>query len=248
MNPAVAYHEYLGPAMFVPCATLTLEAAQIEPHERVLDVACGTGIVASRVRAARVVGLDLSPHMLEIARRMPGVEWVQGSAQAMEFADGAFDVVLCQHGLQFVPDRAAAARELRRVCANRAVVACWTALAEQSFMADLVDAQARHLGIAVEAASAPFSLPDPAPVLREAGFARVDCTRHTLVARFPEPVRFLQLMSTAALATMPAQFRTIDPAAFAAAVTSDVQDALHRHVVAGHLEVPMTTAVARAFV
>ena len=160
MNPALAYHEYLGPAMFVPCAALTLGTAAIRPHESVLDVACGTGIVTSRIRAARVVGLDISPHMLEVARRTPGIEWVQASALAMDFPDAAFDVVVCQQGLQFFPDRAAGARELRRVCANRAVVACWTALAEQSVMADLVRAQARHLGISVDDASTPFSLPD----------------------------------------------------------------------------------------
>lgn len=249
MNPALAYHEYLGPAMFAPCAALTLEAARIEPHERVLDVACGTGIVTSRVRAARVVGLDVSPHMLEIARRTaPDVEWVCASGQAMEFPDRSFDVVLCQHGLQFFPDREAGARELRRVCAKRAVVTCWAPLEQQTFMADLVRAQAHHLGVSVEEASTPFSMPELGPLLRDAGFVWIEVDIHTFVARFPDPPAFLRLMSTAALAVMPAQYRTMDPAAFAAAVASDVQQAMERYVVADHLEVPMTTAVARAFV
>ena len=195
MNPALAYHDYLGPAIFRPCAELTLGLANIQPHEHVLDVACGTGIVTTQVRAARVVGLDISPAMLDVAMRTAGIEWMQGSALAMPLPDAAFDVVLCQQGVQFFPDRAMAARELRRVCKGRAVVACWQGLEQQSFFAGVVRSQAKHLGATIEDAGKPFTFGDGAALgalLREAGFSRVDVQAHAVETRFPNPPQFIR--------------------------------------------------------
>jgi len=101
--------------------------AALQPGERALDVACGTGIVA-RTAARRlgsggsVVGLDLSAPMLAVARSAAtaegvAIEWREGSALQLPLADGAFDVVFCQQGLQFFPDRPAALREMYRVLA-----------------------------------------------------------------------------------------------------------------------------------
>jgi len=100
----------------------------------VLDVACGTGIVARQAAPlvgadGQVVALDMNPAMLAVARALPApsgatIHWREGDAMDLPFEDGAFDVVLCQHGLQFVPDRARAVREMRRVLApgGRALV------------------------------------------------------------------------------------------------------------------------------
>jgi SAM-dependent methyltransferase len=250
MNPALAYHTYLGPALFAPHAAITLAAAAIAPAERVLDVACGTGIVTARVRAARVVGLDVNPAMLAIAREA-GLETVQASALAMPLADASFEVVLCQQGLQFFPDRAAGARELRRVCAHRAVVACWGPLASQGFFADIVEAQARHLGLGIDQAGVPFTLADAgalAALLREAGFAHVDVATHRLDVQFPDPPRFVRMCVEAALAVMPDRFGAVEPAAFGAAIAADVRASLARYTEGDHLRFPMTTNVAVAFV
>ena len=95
---------------------------------RVLDVACGTGIVA-RLAASqvgptgRVVGLDTNEAMLAVARAQPQptgaqVEWQQGDATKLPFPDGEFGTVLCQQGLQYMPDRPAALREMKRVLAS----------------------------------------------------------------------------------------------------------------------------------
>ena len=249
MNPALAYHAYLGPAMFQPCAVTTLALANIQPHERVLDVACGTGIVASQVRAARVVGLDLSPEMLAVAKQTSGVEWMVGNAMALP--DEAFDVVLCQQGLQFFPDRAAAAREFRRVCTSRAVVACWQAVEHQTFFADVVRAQAKHLGVTIEQAGKPFTFGDAealGAVLRDAGFARVEVQASSFTARFPDPERFVGMCVASALAVMPARFGSVDPEAFIAAIAADLQGPMQRYTVGDHLEVAMTTNTAIAFV
>ena len=88
---------------------------------RVIDVACGTGVVARQALArvgtgGQVVGLDMNPNMLMMARRRaPSVAWHEGNAMALPFPDHAFDVVVCQQGLQFVPDLSAALEQMRRV-------------------------------------------------------------------------------------------------------------------------------------
>ena len=124
-NSAEAYERYLVPLFFAPGAEYLVELATLGPGERVLDVACGTGIVA-RCAAPRVgadgtvVGLDLNEGMLEVARKIssemrPPIEWRQGDVTEMPFPDAAFDILFCQQGLQFFPDRPAALGEMYRV-------------------------------------------------------------------------------------------------------------------------------------
>lgn len=102
-----------------------IEVAALKPGERVLDLACGTGLVARQAAArvgpaGRVTGLDINAGMLAVARALPlepgaSVSWIEGSASAIELPDASFDVILCQQGLQFFPDRDAALREMLRV-------------------------------------------------------------------------------------------------------------------------------------
>ena len=118
------------PAVFGPWAKHLLDTAALGPGMRVLDVACGTGIVA-RLAASQVgptgqvVGLDTNEAMLAVARAQvlptgAHVEWRQGDAIKLPLRDGEFDTVLCQHGLQYVSDRLAALREMKRVLASGA--------------------------------------------------------------------------------------------------------------------------------
>lgn len=111
-----AYERYLVPELFAPWAEHLVERAALRPGDRVLDVGCGTGIVARRAAphvgaAGEVVGIDLNEGMLEVARATdPTIEWRHGDATAMPFVDGAFDVVFCQQVLQFIPDPGAGLR------------------------------------------------------------------------------------------------------------------------------------------
>jgi len=105
-----------------------VESLAPQEGERWLDVATGTGEVALRAARARadVTGLDIAPRLLELARATSSdVEWVEGDAQALPFADGAFDVVSSSFGLIFAPDQAAVARELGRVCGDRLGLTAW---------------------------------------------------------------------------------------------------------------------------
>ncbi len=122
---AELYQRYLVPAMTAMWAADLAGRAALLPGHRVLDAACGTGVVA-RVAAeraggaGRVAALDINPAMLAVARSLPAVAgapvaWHRGSALALPFSAAVFDVVFCQLGLQFMPDRTAALREFRRV-------------------------------------------------------------------------------------------------------------------------------------
>jgi SAM-dependent methyltransferase len=132
-DAAVAYEKDFVPAIFAQWPPVLAEAAAMKPGDRVLDVACGTGVLArgaaDRVGpTGRVTGLDLNEAMLAVARRLrPEIEWRQGDAAKLPFDDGAFDVVVSQFALMFFPDQVAALREMWRVLASRgrlAVAVC----------------------------------------------------------------------------------------------------------------------------
>jgi ubiquinone/menaquinone biosynthesis C-methylase UbiE len=121
-SPAANYERYFVPAIGEPLAHDLIELAELRAGERVLDVACGTGIVArlaaDQVGGDSVAALDINPGMLAVARTAvpdAGIEWHEGSAEALPLGDATFDVVLCQMGLQFFPDKPAAVREMSRV-------------------------------------------------------------------------------------------------------------------------------------
>ena len=109
------------PAMFAPFAECLVEKAEVQPGSVVLEVACGTGAV-SRAAARRagasgsVTSVDLGEPTLAVARSRPSepgaapIAYVQSDAGSLPLADDAFDVAMCQQGLQFFPDAGAAAR------------------------------------------------------------------------------------------------------------------------------------------
>jgi ubiquinone/menaquinone biosynthesis C-methylase UbiE len=118
------YHRGIGPVLFEPYARHTAERVKARGPDRLLETACGTGIVTRRLHevlpeGARLVASDLNEPMLNVARktvgRAPRVEWVRADMCKLHFADNEFDVVVCHFGLMFVPDKLAAVREARRV-------------------------------------------------------------------------------------------------------------------------------------
>jgi SAM-dependent methyltransferase len=132
-DAAVAYEKDFVPAIFDQWPPILAEIADIKPGDRVLDVACGTGVLAREAArragsTGHVVGLDLNEGMLAVARRLrPEIDWQQGDATKLPFEDSAFDVVVSQFALMFFPDRVAALREMWRVLAARgrlAVAVC----------------------------------------------------------------------------------------------------------------------------
>ncbi len=172
VTPEIAemYEASFVPYLFGGLARSLVAAAKIGPGQRLLDVACGTGIVARTAAeligpTGRVVGLDLNEAMLGVARRVsPELEWRQGDAAELPFGDGEFDVVTCQSGLMFVPDEAGAVTEMARVAAPGGTVAIqlWSAPERQPGFRPLADAVARHAGSeSVNLISTYFRLGDP---------------------------------------------------------------------------------------
>jgi SAM-dependent methyltransferase len=168
---AEIYERGLVPAIFAPWAAILIEQAALQPGDRVLDVACGTGVVA-RLAARQVgppgqiIGLDNTAGMLAVARSLPPIpgvslEWQEGNALAMPFADASFDALLCQQGLQFFTDRSAALREMRRVLVpgGRLVLSVWGPLEQCPGYTALVRALEHHIGTAAASIMrAPFAL------------------------------------------------------------------------------------------
>lgn len=149
---AEMYERGLVPAIFAPWAAVLIKQAALQRGERVLDVACGTGVVA-RLAAkpvgstGRIIGLDKDAERLAVACSLPPVpgvslEWQESNALAMPFADASFDALLCQQGLQFFPDRPAALREMHRalVPGGRLILSVWGSLEQCPGYAALVGA------------------------------------------------------------------------------------------------------------
>lgn len=151
---AETYEERFVPALFQQWVEPVLRGASAGPGDRVLDVACGTGVVARAVAprvapTGTVSGLDLNPAMLAVARRIaPSIHWQHGDVSAMPFAADAFDVVTCQAGIFFFPDPTAGLGEIARVTrpGGRVVVQAFSSLPAQPAYGPWVEMVTRHAG------------------------------------------------------------------------------------------------------
>jgi ubiquinone/menaquinone biosynthesis C-methylase UbiE len=196
-SAAEVYEELYVPALFQEWAPRMVDAARVAPGQRVLDVACGTGVLTralgERVGASgHVAGLDVNDGMLAVARRRgPAVAWHRAAAETMPFGDADFDAVLCQFALMFFDARPKALAEMRRVLrpGGRLAVAVWAPLEDAPAYAAVVALLDRMFGPAAGASlRAPFVLGDPAQtvsLVTAAGFSDVRAVTHEGRARFP---------------------------------------------------------------
>lgn len=193
---AKAYEALFVPALFGQWASRVADAASLLAGESVLDVACGTGVLAREALrrtgpAGYVAGLDPSAGMLAVANEFsPSVDWRRGTAEAMPFSDATFDAVLSQFGLMFM-DRDRAVREMLRVLKpnGRLVVAVWDAAQNIPAYAAEIALLERLAGTqAADALRAPFVLGDRdllARVFTDADAGSVTTSTSRGVARFP---------------------------------------------------------------
>jgi ubiquinone/menaquinone biosynthesis C-methylase UbiE len=188
------YEKNFVPAIFADWATVLVDAASVDSGQNVLDVACGTGIVA-RTAATRVgqtghvAGIDQSPSMIAMARRVrPDLDWRKGDAASMPFPDEGFDVVLSQAALMFFPDRVAALREMGRVLRRGGTIAVqvWGSSPGYHLTSQILEKVAGKE--VAEIFRAPFLLSDPGEVKSlfvEAGLPSPKVETHQGSARFP---------------------------------------------------------------
>ncbi|MFG1934118.1 class I SAM-dependent methyltransferase [Mycobacterium sp. NPDC048908] len=212
----VSYQRFTGTAAenyqrdFVPTIATAashelLRAADLQPGERVVDVACGTGLIsrlASELVGTRgaVTGIDIAPDMIDVAKKVaaPGgapIEWRVADAAAMPIEGASVDVVLCQMGLMFMEDRAAVIAEMARVLTPSGRVAINTPGRIQPMFAALERAIVNHISPDLGGfVNAVFSMHDPgevAALLRGGGFREVSAHIVTATFRLPPPAEFL---------------------------------------------------------
>jgi ubiquinone/menaquinone biosynthesis C-methylase UbiE len=262
-SAAELYERYLVPRVTSEWAADLIGRAKPRPGEAVLDVACGTGAVArlipARVGAARVVGLDLNLGMLAVARSKgsPGgsIEWVKGSALSLPFDDSSFELVLCQLGLQFFPDRAAALREMRRVLRPEGRIALSVYSAIEDTPAAYAFARALEQRLGPDASSikrgehALSEVVEVDRLLTQAGFSQVSIEKVAKRITFPSVLNYvrIQLIATP-MALLLGERNEIEREEMIEAIASDTRALLPSDAIAdGQLSFPQGALVATAF-
>jgi ubiquinone/menaquinone biosynthesis C-methylase UbiE len=241
--------------IFEPSIRHLIAAARPHAGESVLDAACGSGIAACKAgqmvgASGRVCGLDIGPNILKKAASLyvgpAPAAWVRGDLQHLPLGDGSFRLVLCHQGLQFASDPGAAVRELRRVTApgGRAVISCWSHIADCPFYLTLRDVLGMRLGKGAAAfVTAPFSLPEEQELhgLLRTAFDRVSIERVTVRTVHPSAGAF----AAGFLRYLPKDAADSGAVLAAAAdVTGDMDKRLAPWQVDGPMIAPIVTHVA----
>jgi SAM-dependent methyltransferase len=201
---AQAYERLHVPALFQQWCPHVLGAAGVEPGQRILDVACGTGVLA-REAARRVgprghvAGIDPGCGMLAVAAELaPQVEWREATAESLPYPDESFDAVVSQFGLMFFSDRSKALHEMARVLrpGGRLAIAVWDRLENSGAYPIEVELLERLAGdAAADALRAPFVLGDTdtlTALVEDSGAKSVNVRTETGTARFPSIRRMVE--------------------------------------------------------
>ncbi|MDR3436773.1 methyltransferase domain-containing protein [Telmatospirillum sp.] len=203
-----AYERYIVPAWMGEWAGDLVQTGGVRPGKRVLDVACGTGVVAREALKAAgagidVTGVDMDEGMLRAAERfaardgLGAIDWRRGEATRIPADPATYDIVFCQQGLQFFPDRPAALREMARVMrpGGRLALSVWRSLDRSPFLAVLADILGRRFGAGAAAVfHASCALTDRESLrtlVRDAGFHDIHIRIEAKVARYPSLTDFL---------------------------------------------------------
>lgn len=231
------YDQIMVPRLFQPWAELLLDQLKPTEGQALLDVACGPGTVTRRAAlrvgpSGRVVGCDFSPAMLNLARAKlrdgagAPIDYLECPAESLPVPDEVFDLVTCQQGLQFFPDRPAALAEMRRALrpGGQLGLAVWCAIEDCPPFAALASALERVLGADIAAAyeAGPWGFSDADSLTRlvdESGFTEVNVRRFDVPLIFEGgPGQLLLTLQAASVATTIAELPEEDRSALAAAL------------------------------
>ena len=192
------YERLFVPALFDVWTKHLVDGAEIKEGAAVLDVACGTGVLAraalARVGAnGRVVGADPAPGMLAAAAEIePSIEWLLCGAEALNVDDEAFDCVVSQFGMMFFEDREKSADEMFRALkpGGTLAIAIWRSVEHNPAYADVISILEQQVGsAAANALRLPFGLgnaDEVTSILENSGFAEIEVDAKTESARFPD--------------------------------------------------------------
>jgi ubiquinone/menaquinone biosynthesis C-methylase UbiE len=254
--PEMYERSLVGP-LFRPWAEVLLQRVKLAAGDRVLDLACGTGIVARLAmerlgEEGRVVGVDVSAPMLAVASTIaPSIDWREGNASTLPIKDGEqFDVVACQQGLQFFSDKPAAAREMRRVLAPRGklAVATWRSLQEIPFFQELHRVAERHVGAVFDQR---YSFGDATALeklLADAGFHDVRLETMSRTTRLPDAAVFVRMnaMAIVGMSAASAAMGDEERARVVGVIANESAKVLPRYAVGEGLAFEMSTNMATA--
>jgi SAM-dependent methyltransferase len=255
------YDEIMVPRWFDPWARLLLDTVSPERGQTVLDVACGPGTV-TRLAAQRVgptgsvTGCDLSPAMLELARSKSfidgsaPIEYLERPADALGVPDDVFDLVTCQQGLQFFPDRGAALAEMRRVLrpGGKIGIAVWCSIEECPPFLALANALSEVLGtdVADTYRGGPWGLADSASLAQlanDSGFTNVEVRKYELPIVFEGgPGQLLLTLRATSVAGALAKLSEADQATLASALEESSRQITVNGVVRSHTASHVVTA------
>jgi len=262
-DAADAYQRFLVPAVTGPWASILVERVAVRHGERVLDVACGTGAVArlaaQRVGAAgHVTALDINPRMLEVGRSLPpvagaAIEWLEGSALEMPLPDAAFDVVTCQLGLQFLPDRSRALREMRRVLSNtgRLALSVYGPIEHNPTTHALSESLDRRVrpgaSLAKRTEHALADRDELRALVAEAGFEAVRVTTEHITVALKSAAEYVRIQLTATpLARLFTDFPAAERQRMLSEITGDLDAALAPYLRADGLFYPQESHIVLA--
>src|SRR5450432_2810928 len=238
-----AYQRYLVPTVTARWAAILADRVVLRPGETVLDVACGTGAVA-RIAAERVgttghvTALDINARMLAVGLSLPPVAgativWHEGSALALPFPVGTFEVVVCQLGLQFFPDRPTALREMRRVLsdAGRLGLSVYGRLEHNPATHALSDAldwrMHRGASLAKRTEHALSDRTELHALVAAAGFRDVSITTEQIMVTLPSPAEYVRIQLAATpLGRLLADAPAADRSRIIREITGDLEAAL----------------------
>jgi ubiquinone/menaquinone biosynthesis C-methylase UbiE len=253
------YERVLVGPLFRPFAEQLV--AWVAPHrgDSVIDVACGTGIVARVAREqlgpqARIVGVDVAPAMLAVARTVDQtIDWRQGNATSLPVdATEQFTVLTCHQGLQFMPDKPAAIREMRRVLAagGRIAIATWSSLEDLPGMHELNAVVERHVGRIVDSRHSFGDSNALKHLLVEAGFGDVHVGTLAHDVQFADGALFARLnaMAVIGMSDKGKALSEAERGELAGQIADESQSAVARSTKNGMFVLPLTTIFATAHV
>jgi ubiquinone/menaquinone biosynthesis C-methylase UbiE len=251
------YERVLVGPLFRPFAAELLARAGLDRAGSVIDVACGTGIVARLARQrlgpdARIVGVDVSPAMLAVARAVDQtIDWRQGNATSLPVSGGEqFTVVTCHQGLQFMPDKPAVMREMRRVLApgGRVAIAAWSSLEHLPGMVALNAVAQRHVGRIVDARHSFGDAGALKQLLIDAAFANVKVGTFSHQVQFADGTLFARLNAMAVIG-MSDQGKAMseeERSKLAERIAAESQPEIARATTNGTFVLPLATLIATA--
>ena len=214
-SPSEIYEQYMVPGIFSRLSATLLELVAPQPGERVLDLACGTGVVARMAApmvqpGGEVFGVDFNPAQIATARSIDSsIEWREGDAGSLPFADREFDLIVCQQGFQFFPDRVQAVREIHRVVkpGGRVGITVWSSIENSPGYLAIAHALDKTVGSsAAGLLDELFAFPssdDVGRVFADGGFSDAIVETHQIDAFFSSAEEFTRAIAVGSIMRRP---------------------------------------------